>query len=315
MSCSLSLVGAAPYLIKVKSFYTFSCGNVTYHIFNVIFYTNSIPLLFVQIFFFFFTFCLLYFIAETTEYPYRESLKCHLIILAVCLSHHRQPNSISTEEAAAFPRQYWRRATRGHTRGTRTPCFHGFTKRLFEVGLKEMWSCNNFAGRVENQSRLGLSRGGTDAMSAGFHRTERGVEEQQEAADRKCGRCGGGGRAGRGGQRGWRRTTESWGAEGAGRRTGGREAKAERLPPALSQPHAWLLLPLIVIAVQTRPTAATNISRLIWHTHVRSPMDTHAHTHTHTHTHTQTDWYRSDVSLLPCFMAPCHLAFLCLARW
>lgn len=48
-------------------------------------------------------------------------------------------------------------------------------------------------------------------------------------------------------------------AEGAGVRSGG--AIAESLPPALSQPHAWLQSLLIVIAVQTRPTAATNISR------------------------------------------------------
>lgn len=140
----------------------------------------------------------------------------------------------------------------------------------------------------------------------------REVEEQQEDRRQQTGSTGGGG----GGER-EEEVREDWGGrrveeqkvQGGER---GREAMAERLPPALSQPHAWLLLPLIVIAVQTRPTAATNISCLIWHTHVRSPTDTHTHTQTHGH---KTDWYRSDVWLLPCFMAPCHLAFLCLAHW
>lgn len=78
-----------------------------------------------------------------------------------------------------------------------------------------------------------------------------------EEADRKYGRedrlreelLGGGGGVAKG---------EGGEAEGAGVRSGG--AIAESLPPALSQPHAWLQSLLIVIAVQTRPTAATNIS-------------------------------------------------------
>lgn len=55
----------------------------------------------------------------------------------------------------------------------------------------------------------------------------REVEEQQEDRRQQTGSTGGGGGERGGGQRGWRRT-ESWGAEGAGRRTGeggdGREA-------------------------------------------------------------------------------------------
>ncbi len=54
---------------------------------------------------------------------------------------------------------------------------------------------------------------------------------------------------------------EEWRSRRCGMESGG--ASVESLPPALSQPHAWLLLLLIVIAVQTRPTAATNISSLI----------------------------------------------------
>lgn len=64
LSCSLSLVGnmgviysrAAPYLTRVKTFYTFECGNVTYRIFNLIFYTSSVPLLFVLTSFLLFVF-------------------------------------------------------------------------------------------------------------------------------------------------------------------------------------------------------------------------------------------------------------------
>lgn len=90
----------------------------------------------------------------------------------------------------------------------------------------------------------------------------RRVEEQQEDRRQQTGSTGGGG-----GEReeevredGGGRRVEEQKVQGGER---GREAMAERLPPALSQPHAWLLLPLIVIAVQTRPTAATNISCLI----------------------------------------------------
>lgn len=103
----------------------------------------------------------------------------------------------------------------------------------------------------------------------------REVEEQQEDRRQQTGSTGSWGG-------GAERMEEDGGVEEQKVQGGerGREAMAERLPPALSQPHAWLLLPLIVIAVQTRPTAATNISCLIWHTHVRSPMDTHTHTHT-----------------------------------
>lgn len=65
---------------------------------------------------------------------------------------------------------------------------------------------------------------------------------------------------------------ELWGGGGGGKRRRRRSRRCrgeergsdsrESLPPALSQPHAWPQLLLIVIAVQTRPTAATNISCL-----------------------------------------------------
>lgn len=58
--------------------------------------------------------------------------------------------------------------------------FTAFTKRLFEVALKEIWSCNNFAGGAENQSGPCLNCGGTDAMSAAFGEATGGEE-----ADRK----------------------------------------------------------------------------------------------------------------------------------
>lgn len=67
--------------------------------------------------------------------------------------------------------------------GTRTLCFHAITKRLFEVGLKEIWSCNNFASGAENQSGSCLNCGGTDAMSGTFGEATGGEE-----ADRKYGR-------------------------------------------------------------------------------------------------------------------------------
>lgn len=52
---------------------------------------------------------------------------------------------------------------------------------------------------------------------------------------------------------------------GKGKGEGVKEQKIQwgRDAPTLSQPHAWLLLQLIMIAVQTRPTAATNISGLM----------------------------------------------------
>lgn len=98
-------------------------------------------------------------------------------------------------------------------------------------------------------------------MSASFHRAKGGggATGGHEAADRKYRRWGGG-REEEVREDGGGRRVEEQKVQGGER---GREAMAERLPPALSQPHAWLLLPLIVIAVQTRPTAATNISCLI----------------------------------------------------
>lgn len=98
-------------------------------------------------------------------------------------------------------------------------------------------------------------------MSASFHRAKEGggATGGQEAADRKYRRWGGE-REEEVREDGGGRRVEEQKVQGGER---GREAMAERLPPALSQPHAWLLLPLIVIAVQTRPTAATNISCLI----------------------------------------------------
>lgn len=78
-------------------------------------------------------------------------------------------------------------------------------------------------------------------------------------------------------------------------------AMAERLPPALSLPHARLLLLLIVIAVQTRPTAATNISCLIWHTSTL----TYGHAHTHT-------WCRS---CCPALWHPVIFFFLIRPLW
>lgn len=66
--------------------------------------------------------------------------------------------------------------------GTQTPCFHAITKRLFEVGLKGIWSCNNFASGAENQSGSCLNCGGTDAMSGTFGEATGGEE-----ADRKYG--------------------------------------------------------------------------------------------------------------------------------
>lgn len=75
-------------------------------------------------------------------------------------------------------------------------------------------------------------------------------------------------------------------------------AMAESLPPALSLPHAWLLLPLIVIAVQTRPAAATNISCLIRHTC----------TLTYGHTQMVLAWR----FVLSHFMALCYLLFFSL---
>lgn len=98
-------------------------------------------------------------------------------------------------------------------------------------------------------------------MSASFHRAKGGggATGGQEAADRKYRRWGGE-REEEVREDGGGRRVEEQKVQGGER---GREAMAERLPPALSQPHAWLLLPLIVIAVQTRPTAATNISCLI----------------------------------------------------
>lgn len=83
---------------------------------------------------------------------------------------------------------------------------------------------------------------------------------------------------------------EGAGAEGAGRGPG------ECLPPPLSQPHGWLRSPLIVIAVQTRLTAATNISCSIWHTCTLSDGHTHG-----------VIMLRCQ-SLVPSFMAPGYLS-------
>ena len=177
-----------------------------------------------------------------------------------------------------FFRQYWRSATQGHTRGSGALCFHGFTKVLFEVGLKEIWNYNNFAGRVESQSRSSLSCGGTEAMSVTFaerkwnsNRTG-GTQEVQEGGWK--GTEGAGERGGGGGVEEQKVQGGEWGSDG------------ENLPPVLSQPHTQRLLPLIVIAVQTRPTAATNISCLIWHTWTL----TYGHKHTHAHTLRNTDF-------------------------
>lgn len=155
--------------------------------------------------------------------------------------------------------------------------------------LKSLWKRSEavitFPERTENQFRSGLNCGGTDAMPATL------AEERSEEA------TGGRGREERTG-------SEARLERGAGKtrrrsrrcrvESGG--AMAESLPPALSLPHAWLLLPLIVIAVQTRPAAATNISCLIRHTC----------TLTYGHTQMLLAWR----FVLSHFMALCYLFFL-----
>lgn len=116
--------------------------------------------------------------------------------------------------------------------------FTAFTKRLFEVALKEIWSCNNFAGGAATLPQLWWNW----CNVGRFWRSNRRRGGRQEA------------------QMGSEREQEQNVHGGGWERTG------ERLPPALSQPHGWLWSPLIVIADQTRPTAATNISCSIWPT-------------------------------------------------
>lgn len=127
------------------------------------------------------------FVSETLyEITETQSNHLHCVILIT-------GSQAGTEKAQAifFPRLRWRRITQGHTRGTGTPCFHGFTKSLFEVKLKEIWCCNNFARAAENQSRSCLyctwravnkevSEQPGDTKQTGGYRGAREAEEDGE---------------------------------------------------------------------------------------------------------------------------------------
>lgn len=116
---------------------------------------------------------------------------------AVCHSHYRQLSNggdrgsshvsffffLSFFSPSAVLKEKQHKATleeQGHL------VFMAFTKQLFEVELKEIWSYNNFffffSGRAEeNESRSSASAvGGTDAMSVTVLQMRRGVKEKQE---------------------------------------------------------------------------------------------------------------------------------------